>query len=206
MVMLPLGGLGYTLASRGPPVHPVVPAILAAMIGFLSNMAIAECNGLIMETYDTSDLQPGMIGRPRKSVPAHFRKQRTNFSCFPRVAAAINVSQGFGFLIAAAATGTGGVIERRLGAQEATGVVAAVLMGLTIVLTTVLFRFKTVKVIPEPRFGTNQMQRAWTEWQPTIIGNPSGTTRRVNLLELGKQSRWTEIRRRNRLSTGFEGT
>ena len=32
-----------------------------------------------------------------------------------------------------------------------------------------------------------------------IIGNPSGTTRRISLLELGNMSRWTEIRQRNKL-------
>ena len=36
-------------------------------------------------------------------------------------------------------------------------------------------------------------------WRPVIIGNPSGTTRRVSLLELGGMSRWSEIRRKNKL-------
>lgn len=37
------------------------------------------------------------------------------------------------------------------------------------------------------------------EWRPIIIGNPSGTTRRMSLLEFGRLSRWSEIRRWNRL-------
>jgi hypothetical protein len=41
----------------------------------------------------------------------------------------------------------------------------------------------------------------WEEepWRPIIIGNPSGKTRRMSILELGHLSRWSEIRRRNRL-------
>jgi hypothetical protein len=36
-------------------------------------------------------------------------------------------------------------------------------------------------------------------WRPIIIGNPSGKTRRMSVLELGHLSRWSEIRRKNRL-------
>jgi hypothetical protein len=36
-------------------------------------------------------------------------------------------------------------------------------------------------------------------WRPIIIGNPSGKTRRMSILELGHLSRWSEIRRKNRL-------
>ena len=199
-VLLPIAGLGYTLSSDGT-VHYMAPIIFAGAIGFLSTLAIAECNGLIMETFDTSDLQPGMTGRPRKTLPDEIKRKRTNFSCFPRVTAAFAIAQTFAFLIAAGATGWGGVIERHLGAQVATAVVAGILFILTLLLFAVLWRFKTVQIIPSQRFGTNILSGPEDEWKPIIIGNPSGTTRRMSILELGNMSRWTEIRRRNRLGS-----
>lgn len=199
MIALPFAGLAYTLASGGDGTHFMVPTVFAGLIGFLSNLAIAECNGIIMETYDTSDLQPGMTGRPRRALPEEIRQKTTNFSCFPRVMAAFAITQTFAFLIAAAATGCGGAVERRLGAQTATAVVAAVLLVLTVLLIGVLWRFKEVQIIPTERFGTNVLTGPENEWKPIIIGNPSGTTRRMSLLELGSQSRWSEIRRRNKL-------
>lgn len=39
--------------------HLVVPSIFVAMVGFLSSLAIAECYGLIIMTFDTSDLHQG---------------------------------------------------------------------------------------------------------------------------------------------------
>jgi hypothetical protein len=44
-----------------------------------------------------------------------------------------------------------------------------------------------------------QQQLDDPDWRPVIIGNPSGKMRRVNLLELGQWTRWTEIRRLNKL-------
>ncbi|KAL8948639.1 MAG: hypothetical protein Q9222_005190 [Ikaeria aurantiellina] len=204
MVSLPLAGLAYTLASVGTQVSVAAPTVFAGLIGFLSNLAIAECNGIIMETYDTSDLQPGMTGRPRRDLPEEIRKKRTNFSSFPRVTAAFAISQTFAFLIAAAATGTGGAIERRLGAQAATAVVAGILLILTLLLIAVVTRFKEIQIIPTQRYGTNVLSGPEDEWKPVIIGNPSGTTRRMSILEMGNMTRWKEIRRRNRL-TGFDG-
>lgn len=200
MILLPFADLAYTLASSGPPVHYIVPTIFAGLIGFLSNLAIAECNGLIMETYDTSDLQPGMIGRPRTDVPESVKKKRTSYTCYPRVTAGCSISQAFAFLIAAAATGAGGAIERRLGAQTATAVVAGVLLILTLLLIGVLWRFKEVQVVPTDRFGTGLSLSGDEPWRPVIIGTPSGRTRRMSLLELGRQSRWSEIRRKNKLT------
>lgn len=199
MIALPFAGLAYTLASGGVHTHFMIPTIFAGLIGFLSNLAIAECNGIIMETYDTSDLQPGMTGR-RRIIPEELRQKTTNFSCFPRVTASFAITQSFAYIIAAAATGCGGVVERRLGAQTATAVVAAVLLVLTVLLMGVLWRFKEVQIIPSQRFGTNVLTGPENEWKPIIIGRPSGTTRRMSLLELGDQSRWSEIRRRNRLT------
>ena len=199
MVVLPFAGLAYTLASGGTRTHFMIPTIFAGLIGFLSNLAIAECNGIIMETYDTSDLQPGMTGRPRRTLPESVQNKRTNFSCFPRVTAGFAITQTFAFLIAAAATGTGGALERRLGAQTATAVVAGILLVLTLLLIAVLTRFKSVQVVPSNRPSTGNLSGPENEWKPIIIGSPSGTTRKMSLLELGRMSRWTEIRRRNKL-------
>ena len=199
MVSLPFAGLAYTLSSGGQPTHYMVPIILAGLIGFLSNLAIAECQGLIMETYDTSDLQPGMTGRPRRVLPEEIRKKRTNFSCFPRVTAGLAITQTFAFAIAAGVTAWGGVVERHIGAQTATAVMAGVLLILTLLLIAILTRFKVVQIIPSERFGTNILSGPEDEWKPVIIGNPSGTTRRMSVLELGTLSRWSEIRRRNKL-------
>ena len=200
MITLPFAGLAYTLSSGGHPTHYMVPIMFAGLIGFLSNLAIAECYGIMMETYDTSDLQAGMTGRPRRILPEEVRKKRTNFSCFPRVTAGFAVSQAIAFSIAAAVTGWGGVVERHLGAQTATAVMAGVLLILTLLLIAALWRFKTVQIIPSERFGTNILSGPEDEWKPVIIGNPSGTTRRMSLLELGALSRWSEIRRRNKLA------
>lgn len=215
MFSLPFAGLAYTLASGGADTHFMVPTVFAGLIGFLSNLAIAECYGIIMETYDTSDLQPGMTGRPRRAISDEMRLKTTNFSCFPRVTAAFAIAQTFAYLIAAAATGCGGAVERSLGAQTATAVVAGVLLVLTVLLIGVLWRFREVQIIPSERFGTNAANAhanvdglkngggggggGEEDWRPIIIGNPSGTTRRMSLLEFGRLSRWSEIRRRNRL-------
>ena len=203
MPLLPFAGLAYTLSSGGPKNSWVLPTVFAGVIGFLSNLAIAECNGLIMETYDTSDLQPGMTGRPRRALPDEVRRKQTNYSRYPRITAAFAITQAFSFLIAAAATGVGGAIERRIGAQAATGVVAGILLIMTLFLIVALTRIKAVQIVPTQRYGTNILSGHEDEWKPVIIGHPSGTTRRISLLELGKMSRWTEIRKRNRLATGF---
>jgi hypothetical protein len=164
-----------------------------------------------METFDTSDLQPGSNTRHRlQSMATIVRRRRTNYSSFPRVAAGFFASQTLAFLLAAAATGVGGTMTRRLGAQLSTGLTAAVLFGLTLLLTVALVRYKRVQVIPDSpgamhHFTMRQSSRAGlrrvqtNDWRPVIVGNPSGKIRQMNLLELGHLSRWTEIRRLNRL-------
>ena len=199
MILLPFAGLAITLSFGGRHVPFIIPTIFAGLIGFLSNLAIAECNGIIMETFDTSDLQPGMTGRPRKVLPDDVRWRRTNFSCFPRVTAAFAITQSLSFLIAAAATAVGGTVERRVGAKAAIAAVAGVLLVLTLMLIGVLYRFRTVQIVPHERYGTNILSGPEAEWKPVIIGHPSGSTRRISLLEMGGMTRWTEIRRRNRL-------
>ncbi|EEY14425.1 conserved hypothetical protein [Verticillium alfalfae VaMs.102] len=219
---LPLAGLIYTMVSEGPPMHPSVPAIVAALIGFLSCLAISECNGFIMETFDTSDLQPGMVGHPREESATS--KKRTNYSSFPRVSAGLALCHTFAFVFAAGASTLGGLSLRNLGQRAATGVVAGILFVLTLLLLIGLIRFKEVQIIPACK--SFEMDR-WTEvrrkslhrrasmpkgtpstddavaedepWRPIVIGNPVAKTRRVNILELGPMTRWTEIRRRNKL-------
>jgi hypothetical protein len=228
---LPFASLAYTLSSGGPPTPFILPVLFAGLIGFLSNLAIAECNGIIMETFDTSDLQPGMTGRPRGASGERSQYKRTNYSSFPRISSAFAIIQSLGFLIAAAATGVGGVAERALGAMTATGVMAGILLIKTILFLCVLIRWKDVQLIPsatQTAIDTEQNRQdgLWgdrrdariaardaaleanpgqqqpdveEEWRPIIIGNPSGKFRRMNVLELGAMSRWSEIRRRNRL-------
>jgi len=224
-IFLPLVGAGYTIASVGPDVSVAVPVLFAALIGFFSGLAISECNGMIMETFDTSDLQPNMTGRPRRSsVKA---SKRTNYSSFPRVAAGFAICHTFGFVLAAVATAIGGIAQRHLGQRVATGVVAGILFVLTLLLVAVLARFKEVNIIP--RSKVLEMDK-WTRlrsesihrlsgaratghsarptkitmtdaemWRPTLMGNPSEKMRRVNILELGSMTRWTEIRKKNKV-------
>lgn len=215
-IMLPLCGVAYTLASGGPNTNYMVPIIFAGAIGFFSNLAISECHGLIMETYDTSDLQPGTNSRHRlASLPPGTTRKRITYSSYPRVSAGFLVSQSLGFLLAAGATGIGGLLTRRVGAQRATAITAGILFGLTLLLTMVLLRFKKMQVIPNELFGhlssnaspeQERRQSATSvasdrSWRAVVIGNPSGKMRRMNMLELGSLSRWTEIRRLNRLLT-----
>lgn len=209
---LPFMGLGYTLTSYGQPVPWILPILFAAAFGFLSNMTIAECVGIIMETWDTSDLQPGMTGRPRGDGAEDGKK--TNYSSYPRVAAAFGITQGLGFIFAACATAVGGVATRSLGQQAATGVMAGILFILTLMYFAVLIRWQDVQIIPNAKTGEMDLylaQRRLTAmrapgapeaeepWRPTIIGNPNSKTRRMSIIELGSLTRWTEIRRKNRL-------
>ncbi|KAK1831574.1 major facilitator superfamily domain-containing protein [Podospora conica] len=222
-ILLPLVGGAYTAASGGPPTPVAVPVFFAALIGVFSGLAIAECNGLIMETFDTSDLPTRVSGRLR-SVSG--RAKRINYSSFPRVTAGFAVCHTFGFLLAAVATAIGGEAQRNLGQRTATGVVAGILLLLTILLLAVLLRFKEVQIIPSSK--TLEMEK-WTQlrresiarrrssgaagrddtttatmtdeemWRPVLMGNPSGKMRLVNILELGAMTRWTEIRKKNKL-------
>ncbi|KAF2758701.1 MFS general substrate transporter [Pseudovirgaria hyperparasitica] len=204
MTTLPLTGIAYTLASGGSHISWTVPVIFAGAIGFLSNLAIAECYGMIMETFDTSDLQPGINSRHRlQSLAADVKQRRTNYSSFPRVTAGIFVSQSIGFLFAAVATAVGGVMTRRWGAQISTGITAGILFILTVLLMLVLTRFREVQVVPNSAFHTWRQSFAAgmtdADWKPVVLGNPSGKMRRISVLEMGVLSRWSEIRRLNKL-------
>ena len=218
MISLPFADLAYTLTSKGPPTHFMWPTFFAGLIGFLSNLAIAECIGLIMETYDTSDLQPGMTGTRARARQdgrsggsrARHDPRRTTFSCFPRVTSGLVLVQTCGFVIAAAATGVGGAVERQIGAELATGLIAVILLILSLALTAVLWRYREMQVVPnaskmevdklgELGPGGGGGGGGEEPWMPVIIGNPSGRTRRMSVLETGSMTRWTEIRKRNRL-------
>lgn len=148
-LFLPLTGIGYTLSSRSPPFPIAVPCVFAGLIGFGANLAIAECYALMMKTFDTSDLQPGMSGQPaRQALTGKIREQRTNFSCYPRVSAGIAVTQSLMFTFGAVATGIGGRVERRFGTRESAGIVAGVLTVLTLALTIVLYKWRGVQLLP----------------------------------------------------------
>ncbi|TGJ81466.1 hypothetical protein E0Z10_g7299 [Xylaria hypoxylon] len=156
-LVLPIAGIAYTAVSTGPPVHIFFPSVFAALIGFLSCLAISECNGMLMENWDCSDLQPGITGRSKSSKDSH---KRTNYSSFPRATAGWNLIQSLGFVFAAGATGLGGSITRRLGQRTATGVVAGILFILTLLLLGTFIRFKRVQIIPE--CTCSEMDR-WTK-------------------------------------------
>ncbi|KAL5378108.1 hypothetical protein DPSP01_009391 [Paraphaeosphaeria sporulosa] len=209
-LVLPLMGLAYTVSSASRPKPFMVPIVFAGAVGFLSILAIAECYGLIMETFDTCDLQPGVNTRHRlQSMAAEDRRRQTNYSSFPRVSAGIFASHALSFVGAAVATEVGGIMTRHIGAQASTGVTAGILLFLTLLLTLVLWRFKEIQVIPSHTFGTRRDTAAWhefkelekegrgSEWKAVVIGNPSGKMRRMSVLELGALSRWTEIRKLN---------
>lgn len=218
-LLLPLAGICYAAVSNGPPMHISLPTIFSLCVGFLSCLAISECNGLIMETFDCSDLSPGMTGRQRGSSAKN--PKRTNYSSFPRVTAGFALIHTFAFILAAGSTALGGHVTRRLGQQVATGVVAAILFVLTLLLLLVLTRFVEIQIIPRSKFEEmdrvvearrkstirrasmpNDPQAMMEEeqaWRPIMIGNPIGKTRRMNILELGSMTRWQEIRKKNRL-------
>jgi len=85
--------------------------------------------------------------------------------------------------------------------MQAAGIVAGVLLALTLMVTAVLFRWKSVQMIPSRKERDDDEPG----WEPVILGDPSGLTRKISLLDAGTQTRWSEIRRRNRLESGLTG-
>ena len=166
-----------------------------------------------------------MTGRPR----AEGEKKRTNYSSFPRVTAGFAVIHSLAFIFAAAATAVGGLLQRNLGQRLATSIVAGVLFVLSHLLLAAMIRFRKVEIVPTSKTGEmnrwNKERRESVErrasliaeakasgrkdfanvpeadvgWRPLILGNPLSIHRRVNVIELGSLTRWTEIRKRNRL-------
>lgn len=218
-ILLPLAGICYAAVSTGPPLHISLPTIFATCVGFLSCLAIAECNGIVMECFDCSDLSPGMTGsRQRESDKT---PKRTNYSSFPRVTAGFAVIHSLAFIFAAGSTALGGHVTRTLGQRVATGVVAGVLLILTLLLLLVLARFAEIQIIPKckseemdklidarrrstiRRASMPDNPQAVMEeekaWRPAMMGNPIGKKRRMNILELGGKTRWQAIRMKNKL-------
>lgn len=226
-ITLPVSGVLYAIVSYGPPIHIVFPCLFSAMVGFFSCLAIAECNGILMETWDCSDLQAGTTGHYRSRKGSSTK--RINYSSFPRVQAGFAVMHSLGFVLAAISTVVGGMAQRNLGQRTATAVVASILLGLTFLLLCVLARFKHVEIIPRSktmemdvwiaerretlrrratviadakaagRKDLKNIPEVEVGWKPLVIGNPLDKHRRVNILELGALTRWTEIRKTNRL-------
>ncbi|OAA33364.1 Major facilitator superfamily domain, general substrate transporter [Moelleriella libera RCEF 2490] len=218
-LLLPISGICYTAVSSGPPIHVSVPTIFSGLVGFLSCLAISECNGLVMEAFDCSDLSPGMIGR-QKGASGKSQK-RTNYSSFPRVTAGFACIHSLAFFLAAGATALGGYVTRTLGQQVSTGVVAGILLILTLLLLAVLIRFTEVQIVPRSRsaemdrlvdarrrstirrvsmpYDPQAVIEEEKAWRPVMIGNPTNRTRRMNVFELGGMTRWQEVRRKNKL-------
>lgn len=206
MVVLPLSGAAYAGSSFGPPLTVAGPCVMAGLVGFFTTMATAECYGLIMETFDTTDLQPGMTGRPLRTSPGEqHASQRTNFSCYPRVMAGFATTQSLSYVFAAAATEICGRVERREGTVWVTTAVATISFALTLLLTAVLIKFKKVQMLPDGPHTLEQVKRVDTSWKPVILGRASGKFRRLSILEMGKLTRYSEIRQRNRLEGKLSG-
>jgi hypothetical protein len=212
--LLPFAALGYCLSARGPRLSCAPAIIFAGLLGFLTDLGVAECIGLIMETFDTCDLQPGVNTKHRlQSMSSTIQRRRTNYSSFPRVSAAFFAAQALSFFLSAAATGVSGTLVNTYGAQVAIAVVAGIVLGVTMLLLTVIWRWKEVQVIPSYTSGTaapfgstsrdvdaaSPSANPPEDWRPVVIGNPSGKMRRMNVLEMGNYTRWTEIRKLNML-------
>ncbi|KAG5923482.1 hypothetical protein E4U42_004940 [Claviceps africana] len=218
-LLLPLAGICYAAVSAGPPIHVSVPTMFSGFVGFLSCLAISECNGLVMEAFDCSDLSPAMTGRQKDGSGKTHR--RTNYSSFPRVTAGFASIHSFAFVLAAGSTALGGYVTRTLGQRVSTGVVAGILLVLTFLLLLVLIRFTEVQIVPKSKSeemdrlvearrrstirrvsmpGNAQAVMEEEEaWRPAMIGNPTSRKRRMNIFELGGMTRWQEIRRKNKL-------
>lgn len=206
MVLLPQVAGGFAASSPGPPLLIAAPCVMAALVGYFTTMATADCYGLIMEAFDTTDLQPGMTGRPiRDSLDDQQANQRTNFSCYPRVTAGFAITQTLSYILAAAATALCGTVERREGMVWTTTGVSGISLVLTLFLTTVLVVWKKVQMIPDGAETIEHLRRAETSWRPIIVGRPSGKFRRLSIFELGRMTRYTQIRERNRLGWNLTG-
>jgi len=206
MILLPICAGAYAGSSLGPPLLVAAPCVMAGLVGFFTTMATAECYGLIMETFDTTDLQPGMTGRPlRGSVDLRTASQRTNFSCYPRVSAGFATTHAISYVSAACATAVCGRVDRRKGTVWATTGVAVISMGLTLLLTLVLVKWKKVQMIPDGPTDFEHIRRTDTSWRPVNVGRGSGKFRRLSFLEMGRLSRYSEIRQRNRVEASLTG-
>lgn len=207
-LVLPLAGLAYCLTATGPPMHWIAVVLFAGLVGLLTDLGIAECVGIIMETFDTCDLQPGVNTKHRlQSLSENVQRRRTNYSAFPRVCAGFFAAQSLGFFLAAAATVAAGRVTNTYGTQTSIWIVAVILLIVTLLFMAVIWRWKKVQVIPDfsgsrPDTKAQNPSADDPEWRPVFIGNPSGKMRRMNILETGEWTRWTEMRKLNKLIRG----
>lgn len=226
VLALPVVGALYVVVSTGPPMHVAVPAALAALMGFLSCLGISECNGMLMEIWDCSDLPSTPTICPPERLQS---KPRANYSAFPRINAGFAIIHSLSFALAGLATVVGGLLQRNIGQRAASGVVAGILLFLSLFLMAVLVRFRNLRIIPgckcdemekwtmERRMSLHRHARTVAiarsqgrtdldhtvaeepQSRPMLLGNPTRKHRRMNLLELGALSRWSEIRKINQL-------
>ncbi|KAI1773373.1 hypothetical protein F4818DRAFT_449154 [Hypoxylon cercidicola] len=131
------------------------------------------------------------------------------------IAAGWNTIHSIGFIFAAGATGIGGIATRSLGQRAATGIVASILFVHSVLLLVVFARFRRVQIIPNSK--SMEMDK-WTQERRDSLrrrasaiaaAKASGIKdvteiaeedfRRMNILELGSLTRWSEIRKKNRL-------
>jgi hypothetical protein len=130
----------YTIIQWPPDsFHPLNPICSPYRLSL--HLVMAEYRSIIMETFATSDLQFGMTGKLVKG------QKRTNYSSFPRVVSAFGITQDLGYLIAGVESGVGGSLTRNLGQQAATGVMARILLILSVMLLGILVRFRDVQGI-----------------------------------------------------------
>ncbi|KAI1658144.1 hypothetical protein F4813DRAFT_380487 [Daldinia decipiens] len=121
-----------------------------------------------------------------------------------------------GFILAAGATGIGGIVTRNLGQRAATGIVASILFIHSLLLLAVFARFRRIQIVPNSK--SFEMER-WTEERRNSVRRHASAVaaakanglkditeipeedkfRRMNILELGSLTRWSEIRKKNRL-------
>ena len=170
--------IGYTPASKGPPVSLAWPIVLAAGISFLSCLAIADCHAIIMTTFDCSDLGLDPTTRAQAN-----RQPPPPYTSIPRVSAGLACCHGFGFLFAATGTALGVVADKKYDLRATVGGVAGVFFLVTMSLFIVLVPFRQVNVGGASEPGTL----------------PGREMAHLSILELGSMARWSEIRNRQKV-------
>lgn len=194
-LLLPLATLGLALSMAGRSVHFLIPTVLTGLVAFLTTAAMTECYGVITDTYDVPHLPTSGLGHRTGSQTADIAElERSSNSPTRRIGAAWAIVQASAFMLAAAGTAAGGMVKDRFGIQAAAGIAAGVSLVLTISLLAVLWPWKIVHIIPSAPLsvGTHGDE---AERQAAVVDLPESRTRKMNLLELGPLSRWTEMRR-----------
>lgn len=60
-------------------------------------------------------------------------------------------------------------------------------------------------MVPDGPTDLEHIRRANTSWRPVNVGRGSGKHRRLSILEMGRLTRYSEIRKRNRLEGSLSG-